>query len=199
MQKTFVVSGRSFSVLEKISKGYTSEVFLARDENGGQFALKAEKQKSPRRNMAGKEALHLLFVNAFGIGPRLECFDAVQRVVVLEFVDGATFDRWLFGKNPSKKVLSAFVKELLLQGETLDRIGISHGQLAGKGRNILVAKNRPVIIDFEKASTKRRCRNKNQLRSLLFENPRSAVAKKVREMLGVKPNFLVIPASEKNK
>ncbi|MBI4044816.1 MAG: hypothetical protein HY392_03850 [Candidatus Diapherotrites archaeon] len=183
MKESFVVDNRVFFVVEKISKGYTSDVFLVEDKNHKRFALKAEKQKSPRRDMAGKEALHLLFVNGFGIGPALECFDTAQRVVVLELVDGMTFDRWLFQKNPSKKVLSAFVEELLEQGGALDRIGISHGQLAGKGRNILVAKNRPVIIDFEKASSTRRCRNENQLRALLFENPGSAVAKKVREIL----------------
>ena len=183
MRESFVVDNRFFFVVEKISKGYSSDVFLVKDENGKRFALKAEKLKSPRKDMAGKEALHLLFVNGFGIGPALECFDTAQRVVVLEFVDGVTFDRWLFREKPGKKVLSAFVEELLEQGGTLDRIGISHGQLAGKGRNILVAKNRPVIIDFEKASATRRCRNKNQLRALLFENPNSRIARKVKETL----------------
>ena len=188
MQKHFVVAGRDFVVLGKISKGYTSDVFLVEDKKHRQFALKAEKQKSPRVNMVEKEALNLLFVNAFGIGPRLECFDPAQRVVVMEFVDGPTFDRWLFQKKPSAKVLSAFVKEALSQAETLDRIGISHGQLAGKGRNILVRKNTPMIIDFEKASNKRRCRNQNQLRALLFENPNSAIVKRVKEILNNKKN-----------
>lgn len=185
MQKVFIIDSREFSVIKKISKGYTSEVFLVK-EGAKRFALKLEKQKSPRQNMVEKEALNLMFVNSAGIGPRLECFDPAQHIVVMEYINGQTFDKWLFGKKPSKKILSGFVIGLLEQGKTLDCIGISHGQLGGKGRNILVRKNRPVIIDFEKASTKRRCRNQNQLRALILENPNSAIVKKVKEIFECK-------------
>jgi len=66
----------------------------------------------------------------------------------------------------------------------MDEIGLDHGQLAGKGANIIVKRNlRPVIIDFEKASQKRKCHNVNQLKSFLFRNPNSEIAKKVKEII----------------
>ena len=66
----------------------------------------------------------------------------------------------------------------------MDEIGLDHGQLAGKGRNILVRKNRPVIIDFEKASQVRKPGNFSQLKSFLFLNPHSSISGKVKEILG---------------
>ncbi len=171
------------SLVKKISKGYVSEVFLVKNSRGKKFALKIEKEKSPRKNMAEKEAKNLALANLAGIGPRLESFDAKTRTVLMEFVDGPTFAHWLFEKNPSKKALEKFIGALLLQAQKLDEIRLSHGQIAGLGKNILVRKNLPVIIDFEKASIVRRCRNKNQVESLLFRNPHSDIAKKVNGVL----------------
>lgn len=180
------VSSRNLRVLKRLSKGYSSEVFLTENEDRKQFALKIEKDKSPRKNMAQKEAQNLLLANSVGIGPRLFGFDPAARAVLMEFVDSIPFGKWLFEKKTSKKTLEKFVKELLAQAQKLDYIGLSHGQLAGKGKNILARNNKPVIIDFEKASTSRRCRNKNQVIGFLFRNPNSRIAEKVRECLGKK-------------
>ncbi|MFH1663489.1 MAG: hypothetical protein ABH986_01615, partial [archaeon] len=59
-----------------------------------------------------------------------------------------------------------------------------HGQLAGRGVNILVCKGLPVIIDFEKASIQRKTHNRTVLESFLFKNPHSLITKKVKEILG---------------
>jgi predicted Ser/Thr protein kinase len=48
----------------------------------------------------------------------------------------------------------------------------------------LVKKNGlPVIIDFEKASQSRKCKNERQLNGFLFRNPNSALVKKISEIL----------------
>ncbi len=175
----------SLKLVEKISRGYSSEVFLVKNLRGKKFALKVEKSDSPRRHLAQKEAANLLLANSKKIGPKLFRFGENAGVVLMEFVDGIPFSKWLFEKNPSKKVLKKFVAALLLQAKVLDKIGLDHGQLAGKGANILVRKNLPVIIDFEKASQVRKCHNETQLKSFLFENPNGAVAKKVAELLQI--------------
>ncbi|MEK6942158.1 MAG: RIO1 family regulatory kinase/ATPase [archaeon] len=170
-------------VIKKIANGYSSEVFLVKNRAGKKFALKAEKAKSPRKNLAQKEASNLRLANSVGIGPRLFGVDEKAGVVLMGFVDGIPFSDWLFEKNPQKKVLQKFIDALLVQAKKLDSIGLDHGQLAGKGANILVRCALPVIIDFEKASQVRKCHNETQLLSFLFENPHGAVAKKVKEIL----------------
>lgn len=176
---------RKLVLAEKISKGYSSEVFLVKNLRGARFALKVEKENSSRKNLVQKEASNLKSANSVGIGPKLIGFDEHAGVVLMEFVDGTTFSEWLFEKNPSKKELKKFVEKLLQQGKLLDKTGLDHGQLAGSGKNILVRKCLPVIIDFEKASQTRKCHNKNQLQSFLFKNPNSEIAKKVVELLKI--------------
>jgi len=178
----------SFELVRKISKGYSSEVLLAKHLPSGRlFALKAEKQKSPRKNMLQKEVSNLLLANSAEIGPKLYAFDAEERIVVMEFIDGNTFAEWLSAK-PSKKALEHFLAALFAQAKKLDEIGLDHGQLAGKGKNILARKSgkdfEPVIIDFEKASQFRKSHNFSQLDGLIFRNPRGLTARLVKEILG---------------
>ena len=170
---------------KKIAKGHSSEVFLVKKARKN-FALKIEKVKSTRKDMAEREVENLKKANSVGVGPLLYAFDLERRIILMEYIKGKTFSKWLFGlkKNETnKKKLKKFTEELLLQAEKMDKIGLDHGQLAGRGVNILVRKNLPVIVDFEKASQKRKCHNKTVLQSFLFKNPHSAVTKKVKEIL----------------
>ena len=170
--------------IQRIGKGYSSEIFLVKI-SGKKFVLKKEKAKSPRVDMVKKEAENLLLANSLGIGPKLFAFDLEQKEILMEFVDSFTFNEWMFKKNPTKKQLKKFIQKLFSQAKKLDKIGLDHGQLAGKGKNILVRKKDflPVIIDFEKASTKRKVHNVSQLESFFYRSRHSAIAKRVAEIL----------------
>ncbi|MBI5060916.1 MAG: hypothetical protein HZB67_01235 [Candidatus Aenigmarchaeota archaeon] len=181
------LSENGFSLIRKISKGYSSEVFLAKHlQSGNLFALKIEKEKSRRVNMLQKEVSNLLLANSVNVGPKLFAFDTEERIVVMEFIKGKTFKEWLEGR-PSKKQLQNFIAELLEQAGRLDKLGLDHGQLAGKGKNILVKKDGknfvPVIVDFEKASQNRKVHNVSQLEGFLFKNPNGFAAKKIKQIL----------------
>jgi len=176
---------KNLSLAEKISKGYSSEIFLVKNKKGKKLALKIEKEKSPRKEMAEREASNLRLANSAGIGPKLFGFDLEKRIILMEYIEGLTFNKWLFS-SPTKKQLKKALQSLLLQAKKLDSLGLDHGQLAGKGKNILI-KNKtfqPVIIDFEKASQERKCGNYNQLFSFFYKNPYSEITKKIRDVLG---------------
>ena len=175
---------QKLSLIGKIAKGWSSEIFLVKKADK-KLVVKIEKEKSPRKNMAEKETKNLCLANTLGIGPKLVASDFEKRIILMAFIQGELFSKWLFS-GPSKKQLQKCIDSLLKQAKKLDAAGLSHGQLAGKGANILVKKNcLPVIIDFEKASQCRRCNNYNQLQAFLFRNPNSAVAKKVKEILEI--------------
>lgn len=174
----------SLRLVRKISKGFSAEVFEVQNEKGEGFALKIERTKSPRKEMVQKEARYLEKANSLGIGPKLIGFDLENRAILMELIDGIPFGKWVLQENISKKQLQKVVDSLLQQAKKLDSIGLDHGQLAGKGKNILVKPNaEPVIIDFEKASDHRKVHNKTQLESFLFRNPNSGIAKRVCELL----------------
>ncbi len=174
-------------LVKKIARGWSSEIFLAENSKGKKFILKAEREKSTRFKMAEREAENLRKANSAGIGPKLAGFDLEKRIILMEAIAGQTFSEWLFGGKPGKKELLLVTRELMRQAKKLDEIGLDHGQLAGKGKNILVQRSKPVIIDFEKASSNRKCHNLSTIEGFLFKNPRSAIAAKVRETLGLQP------------
>jgi len=176
----------NLQMIGKISKGYSSEVFLVK-KNGKKFALKIEKEKCCRQNMVEKEVQNLKLANSVKVGPKLFAFDLEKRIILMEFVDGITFAEYVLDKKPKKKELEKIIGELFRQARILDKEMLDHGQLAGKGANILISKKckKPVIIDFEKASQQRRPHNETQLQAFFFRNPNSDIAKKIRGIFGM--------------
>src|SRR3989344_2467839 len=170
-------------IIEKISKGYSSEIFLLKNSKGKKFALKLEKSKSTRKNMVFKESTNLGLANSVSIGPKLYAFDEENKFLVMEFIEGKRFSDWIKEKIP-KKILLKFLKNLFFQAKKLDKAGLDHGQLAGKGRNILVRKSLPIIIDFEKASQTRRVHNVSQIKSLVFFNKDGFLAQRINGIVG---------------
>ncbi|MEM4257502.1 MAG: hypothetical protein QXU92_03725 [Candidatus Diapherotrites archaeon] len=164
----------------KIAKGWTSEVFVCY-LGDKKVAMKLLRQKSNRKNMVLRECENLALANSVGVGPKLFFSDYELGFVCMEYISGVKFCDWLCSCN-NKLVLMGFIKELFRQAKELDRIGLDHGQLAGAGKNIIVRDNLPVIIDFEKASTKRKVHNLKVLESFLFKSKNSSITKKVLEL-----------------
>ena len=176
-------SARGLALEKPLAKGYSSIVYLVRGKAGEPFALKAEKDKSTRRFMVEQEAACLSLVNRTGVGPRLVDFDKESKCLLLEFIEGQTFDRFL-DSNPSKAALQTAIGSLQEQAKAMDEIGVDHGQLAGRGRNILVKPDHSVcVLDFEKASYVRKCHNASTVEAFLFRNKGSVVARKVAAIL----------------
>src|SRR3989338_2382650 len=177
-------AARHLMLGKPLAKGYSSQVYLVHDKAGKAFALKAERDKSTRRFMVEQEAACLSLANRAGIGPKLIGFDKEERCLLLEFVEGQTFDKFLEGK-PDKALLQKVIASLQEQAQKLDKIGVDHGQLAGRRRNILVRPDHTVcILDFEKASYVRKCHNGSTVEAFLFRNTESMVARKIEELLG---------------
>ncbi|MFH1587616.1 MAG: hypothetical protein ABID38_07200 [Candidatus Diapherotrites archaeon] len=179
----------SLKEIEKIARGHSAFIYLVENSAGKKLLLKIERDDSPRVDFVGKESTHLKKANSIGVGPKLISFDEECRCILREFVDGITLSEFIYS-NPLKKDLQKVIDSLLVQAKKMDEIGLDHGQLAGRGKNILVTKKlNPVIIDFEKASQNRKCGNLNQLKSFLFRNPNSSIAKTVKEILGKDYSF----------
>ncbi|MEM0359981.1 MAG: phosphotransferase [Candidatus Diapherotrites archaeon] len=172
---------RNLTIKKFLAKGHSSRIFLV--QKGRQkFVAKVERDDSTRKRMLEKEAFNLGLANSLGIGPKLEAHDLHLRVLLMEFIDGKTFGEWIQEKR-TKAEIERFVKALLAQAKKMDEFGLDHGQLAGRGANILVRKGKPVIIDFEKASIARKCHNLNVVEAFLFKNKHSKIVKKIGRFL----------------
>jgi putative serine/threonine protein kinase len=149
------------SVLGKGWVGIVSEAIVGRKE----VALKIRRSDANRANM-NNEARLLEVANSFGVGPRLLGF--TENVLAMEFIDGVFMPKWLKGMPRVESVRSA-VGGLLEQCFRLDTGGIDHGELSDAKKHIIInSKDQAYIIDFETASTSRKCRNLVSIISYLF-------------------------------
>ncbi|MFH0715114.1 MAG: RIO1 family regulatory kinase/ATPase [Candidatus Diapherotrites archaeon] len=151
-------------------------------ENGTQkAALKVARADSSRKFWLQKETDHLRAANEAGVGPKLLGWNAESQAILMEYIEGKTFNKWL-EEEISPAQWKKFETALLKQARALDAAGIDHGQLSKRGKNILVRKGLPVIVDFEKASLVRKPHNEGAIQNLLHRNPKSWIAKRVKEL-----------------
>lgn len=186
----------NLKLVSLLSKGFSSNIYLVSHKektlSSILFVVKAEHIKSPRNFMVENESNFLKLANSVQVGPKLIDFDLSLRVVLMQYVDGVSFVDWVSSSASliSASYYSIFLNKLFKQAFALDKINLSHGQLGGKGKNVLVSFSNkipfPVIIDFEKASVNRKAKNVAQLFSLIFENPNGFIKNKSFEILGKK-------------
>lgn len=185
--KKIIIKER-FSGFEFVSKGFSSLLFKAW-KNKNCFALKIEREKSSRQSMIERECIGLKTANKQGIGPKLFKANKKDGYILMEYINGKTFEKWI-SENHEKKDVWFVVKKLYLQSKKLDEIKLRHSQLAGKGKNILVFKKNkrffPVIIDFEKSGFREKPGNVSQISSFLWRNENSFIAQKLVFLFGKK-------------
>ena len=131
-----------------VGKGTNSVVFLCRPKVGNlQLACKIRRGDSTRPSLA-LEGQYLHLANAVGVGPRLYVYS--RDVLAYRFVNGVDINTWWKSATPEKR--RSLVQDLLTQAFLLDKIGLSHNELARLKDHVLVEEDRPIIIDFESAS-----------------------------------------------
>ncbi|MDO8427820.1 MAG: RIO1 family regulatory kinase/ATPase [Candidatus Diapherotrites archaeon] len=177
---------KNLTLVKPLAKGWSSWIYLVKNKKNQEIVLKVERSDSPRNQMCLREFENLKLANTIGIGPKVIGLDLEKKIIQMEYISGVTFDVWILDEKHSKKEIQEVVEKLLKQAQALDTLKLDHGQLGGKARNIIVQKKgkkfAPIIIDFEKASTKRKTHNLNQLKAFLFQNPKGAIAKKIKEL-----------------
>ena len=166
--------------LFKLGKGYRGIVFKGR-MRGEDVALKVLRTDSTLRDLI-EEAENTELANSVGVGAKLKA--SSKHVIVLEYVDGEDLDTWLKRLNicevqSLKKVLTSCFR----QARALDKIRLDHGELSDARRHIILRRDlSPVIIDFGKASRRRRPSNVTSLFSYVTFGRYSG---KILQMLGL--------------
>jgi predicted Ser/Thr protein kinase len=148
-----------------LGKGHTAVVLKAR-LRGGPAALKVRRVDAKRPDMRG-EARLLGVANRAGVGPRL--FGVTENLLAMELVEGVYLRDWLTSADPGAEV-KRVLREFLGDAFRLDEAGLDHGELIRLRHHTILRGGRPVIIDFESASTARRACNLTTVVQSLFLN-----------------------------
>src|SRR3989338_9747053 len=101
-------------LIGQIAKGWSSFIYLTEDKKGKKVVLKLLRDKSNRRDMALRETENLKIANSAGIGPQWIALDAQNNAVIMEYVKGVPFTKWLSEKT-GKIELEAFLDALFGQ------------------------------------------------------------------------------------
>jgi putative serine/threonine protein kinase len=137
-----------------------------------QVALKIRRVDADRLSLKS-EAFYLQLANSVGVGPKL--IENSDNLILMELIDGNYLVEWVESlEKHQKKILKNVLGNLIEKAHKLDVIGLDHGELSKAYRHIMMYKGIPRIIDFESASTNRKCSNVTSITQYLFFNKKIA-------------------------
>jgi putative serine/threonine protein kinase len=147
-----------------LGKGCVGIVLLG-SARGKDVALKVLRSDANRRSLK-VEGGYLAIANGCGVGPKI--VQCTESVLAMEYIRGKYLRQWL-GEIHTGEEIRHVLGELLRQCYALDKAGLDHGELSDAKKHILVdSEGNPHLLDFETASTRRRCRNFLAMVNYLF-------------------------------
>ena len=185
--------GKTHAHLMQIyGKGYVGIVVVAQ-VGGLRLALKMQRVDSERESLE-REAQLLCKANSVGVGPK---FIAVTKhFLLMELIDGGSLEEWLQTHQDPKKS-AEMVTDILEQCWRLDEISLDHGEISKAPKHLLVNKTgKPVIVDFETASTTRNASNVTSVCQFLYQG-NSEACQAIKQALGERNRDQLVAALTK--
>ncbi len=148
--------------MQYLSKGKRGIVYLTKDDTGV-VVVKKERSESKALRVLHNEAYWLKILNKYKIGPRFIRFDDG---LVMEYIKGELFVDW-HKKHKGMDVKNA-VRDIFLQCRTMDKIGVNKLEMNYPVKHIIMRKNKPIMIDFERCKRTLRPKNVTQFCQFLL-------------------------------
>tara|TARA_Y100000310_G_scaffold345827_1_gene470693 strand:+ start:5061 stop:5747 length:687 start_codon:yes stop_codon:yes gene_type:complete len=152
--KELIVESISDAMMEVYAKGKRSIVY-----KDGNVIIKIEREDIQAVERIANEAKWLKRLNKEGIGPKF--IKRVGNKVYMEFVDGEKIMD--YSKKASKRELKKVLLDLLEQCRTMDKLKVSKFEMHHPLKHVIVSKNKPVLIDFERCKLTERPKNVTQV------------------------------------
>jgi len=148
---------------EYLAKGKRSEVYTLKISNK-LYAVKVKKEDIGAKNTVENEAKFLKILNKYKIGPKFR--NKGKNYIMYEFVKGEFFVDWI--KKSSKKNAVKIIKNILEQCRIMDKLKINKKEFHKPIKHIIVYKNKPVMIDFERCYYAEKPKNVTQFCQFLL-------------------------------
>jgi release factor glutamine methyltransferase len=143
--------------LKPYASGKRGVVYTGR-YRGRRVAVKIKNPGSSAPARIQIEAHILAALNKRGIGPRV--FEAEDNFIIMEYVDGVPILEYF--EAGTKAQIKAVVRKVLLQLYALDELKINKEEMHHPVKHIIVRRNNPVLIDFERAKYSQKAHNVTQ-------------------------------------
>lgn len=109
-------------------------------------------------------------VNIKNIGPKLLLYGF--DFIITEFIEGTHLKEFFNSPSP---LLQNILEEILIQARELDKLNISKDEMHRPYTNIIVSKNKPVLIDFESSKITDKPQNVTQFVSFWLSYLRTQI------------------------
>ncbi len=144
-------------MIEFLAKGKRGIVYIDKEKK---TAVKQPNPQSRANNRLEIEAMFLKKLNRHGIGPKFISYH--DNKLEMAYVEGERIADYF--KNPliSNPQVKKVIKEVFFQLFTMDSLGINKQEMTNPYKHIIVSKNRPIMIDFEKCRYSKKHKNVSQ-------------------------------------
>lgn len=132
--------------MEYLAKGKRGLVYKGTLE-GKDIVIKKNNPKTSSIGHLKHEYNVLKEVNLLGIGPKV--IDFKDEKLTMEYISGELIIDYM--RRVSRKEVVNILKQILDQLRTLDKSRINKSELTYPYKHIIVRKQKPVLIDFERA------------------------------------------------
>jgi putative serine/threonine protein kinase len=149
-----------------LAKGKRSIVYL-KEKGKKKIAVKTQRQDIFSKNSINHEVDILKLVNKHKIGPKLIGYK--NNEFSMEFIEGTRIDEF-FQNEKDKKLIKKIVLNILEQCRTLDKLKLNKKEMANPYKHVIIKKNKPIMIDFERAHFTEKPQNTTQFFQYLARN-----------------------------
>ncbi|MBI2137605.1 methyltransferase [Candidatus Woesearchaeota archaeon] len=143
--------------IRKFAKGRRGIVYTGKLE-GMTVAIKSENPETTAKGKMRKEANWLRIMNKASIGAKL--IGIGKNYFIYKFAEGDYLPDFI-RKNSKEKIIPLLIN-VLKQCHTLDKMRITKQEMQRPKKHIIIAKGKPVMIDFERCKKMKKPKNVTQ-------------------------------------
>ena len=173
------------------TKGKRGFIFIGNYKNK-KIAIKTKNPESEAILRINNEIKFLKILNKKDIGPKLLFSD--KDYIIYKFVEGNFIIDYL--KNNKKENIKKIIRKILEQMFTMDKLNINKEEMSHPLKHIIINKNNPVLIDFERTHHTIKPGNVTQFCDFLISKNVSAILERNNISINKKK---VINAAKKYK
>ena len=154
------------------TKGHRGLLFTGIYKNK-KVAIKAKNPKSTAIGRIENEAKWLEKLNKYKIGPKL--IFAYRDYFIYQYIDGDFIADYI--KKSDKNNIKSIIKDIFNQLSVLDKLKIDKEEMHHPIKHIIVSKNKPYLIDFERTHYSQSPKNITQFCQFLISGRLSEILK----------------------
>jgi len=126
---------------------------------------------------ANSESKFLKILNKHNIGPKLLKHDKKNNSITVKYIDGERILDYFNNTKTSKEEIIPILEKILIQLFIMDELKINKLELTNPYKHIIIQKNNPIMIDFERCIYTQKPKNVTQFIQFLCSGKLTSVFK----------------------